>query len=408
MRIIFFSDYFIPEIGAPAAHVYDRCRIWVEQGHEVTVITNTPNYPNGKPYNGYKNKFRYWEDIDGIKVLRVMTYMAENKGTIKRTLDYFSYFISSFLNSFFLKKPDVVLSTSPHIFTPLGAILFSFLRRVPHVVEIRDLWPESIAATTGIKKTSLIYKAFELIEFFIYRNSKNIILFTKAFKTSLQEKGINPDKMHVVINGANLKLFSEQKYDQSLARSLGLINKFIISYFGTHGLAHNLLNAINAAKLVQDDDIHLLFIGDGAEKQKMIKAVKEDNISNVHFIDKKPRDELSKYWSISNAGLVHLKKDPAFKKVIPSKIFETMAIGIPIVYAGPKSEGSEIIKQTNSGLVSEANSPHDLAKNFKILKENTSLYREFKTNSKNSSKNFSRESQAAGTMNVLEKSLKSK
>ena len=157
MKVLFFTDHFYPEISAPAAHIYDRCKIWADEGHQVTVITNIPNYPLGKPYKGYKNSLRSTEILDGIKVIRVGTYMAENKGTFKRTLDYFSYSISSFYNSLFLERPDVVISTTPHIFSPLGAIAFSLLKRVPHVLEVRDLWPESIVATTDLKKSSLIF-----------------------------------------------------------------------------------------------------------------------------------------------------------------------------------------------------------------------------------------------------------
>ena len=156
LKIVFFADHFFPEISAPAAHIFDRCKIWVKQGHEVTVVTNVPNYPLGKPYKGYKNRLRSWEDIEGIKVLRVATYMAENKGTMKRTFDYISFAFSSFFNSLFLKKPDIVYSSSPHIFAPLGAIAFSILKRVPHILEVRDIWPESIAATTGMKRSSII------------------------------------------------------------------------------------------------------------------------------------------------------------------------------------------------------------------------------------------------------------
>ncbi len=408
MKILFFSDYFVPEIGAPAAHVYDRCKIWVDQGYDVTVITNFPNYPSGKTYDGYDNKFRSWENIENIKVLRVWTFMAENKGTFKRTIDYISYSITSFINAFFVEKPDVVISTSPHIFTPIGAIFYSIFRNIPHVVEIRDLWPESIAATTNVKKDSFIYKIFTYIENFIYKRANNIILLTNAFKKNLLKKGISNKKLHVVINGANINLFKRYKYDEKLAEDLGLNGKFVIAYFGTHGLAHNLLNSIHAAKIVENEDIHLLFIGEGAEKTSMINAVDKLKITNVHFIDRKPRTELAKYWSIADAGLVHLKNDPTFETVIPSKIFETMAIGLPIVYSGPQSEGADIIRETQSGLISIADSPQDLAKNFSMLKKDKELYIRLKNNSKSSSSIFSRDAQAKGTLEVLKKSIKNK
>lgn len=403
MKILFFSDYFIPEIGAPAAHVYDRCKIWVEQGHEVTVVTNNPNYPSGIIYDGFSNRIRSWENIEGINVLRIWTYPAENSGTFRRTLDYISYFLSSFINSIFIKKPDVVISTSPHIFTPLGAIFFSIIKRVPHVVEIRDLWPESIAATTSMKKTSLIYKIFELLELFIYKHSKNIILYTNSFRLNLKSKGISEKKMDVVINGANLEIFKKIPYDHHLAKNLGLNGKFTIAYFGTHGLAHNLYNAIYAANLVKDDDIHILFVGEGAIKNKMIALSKSLNLENVHFLKRQPRIELSRFWSIASAGLVHLKNDPVFESVIPSKIFETMAMELPIIYCGPESDGAKIIRNNNCGIVTPPDSPKNLAESFRTIKNDNALYAELKNNSKNSAIKYSRISQAKGTLKVLKK-----
>ena len=161
MKILFFTDHFHPEMSPPAAHIYDRCRIWVSQGHDVTVVTNVPNYPYGETYKGYKNKFRQTELLDGIRVVRVITYMAENKGTIKRILDYLSYTISAFVNTLFEERPDVVISSSPPLFVPIAGVAFSMLRRVPHVFEIRDLWPAFIAATNGWDKEGTIYKILE-------------------------------------------------------------------------------------------------------------------------------------------------------------------------------------------------------------------------------------------------------
>ena len=123
MKILFFTDHFAPEISAPGIHIYERCKLWIENGHEVTVVTNFPNYPLGKIYDGYKNKFRVSEKLDGINVIRVCTYMAENKGTFKRMLDYISYTFSSFINSLFLPKPDIIFSSSPHIFVPISATI---------------------------------------------------------------------------------------------------------------------------------------------------------------------------------------------------------------------------------------------------------------------------------------------
>jgi len=408
MRIIFFTDHFYPEVSAPAGHIFDRCKIWAQQGHDVVVVTNIPNYPSGNPYSGYKNTFRSWETIEGINILRVGTFMAGNSGTLKRTLDYISFTISSLINSMSIPKPDIVFSTTPHIFIPLGAIVYCFFKRVPHVLEVRDLWPESIVANTGMIRNSRIYKILEWLEEFIYRYSKNIIVFTESFKSNISQRGIDSNKLHVVINGANLEIFSNLKYNEELADSIGMRDKFVVSYIGTFGLSHNLSNAIRAASILKEKDIHFLMLGEGAEKNIIQSLARELGADNVHFVDRKPRSELPKYWSLSNIGLVHLKNDPVFSSVIPSKIFETMAVGVPIVYSGPKSEGSQIIKKYNCGLIAQPDSPQDLANKILSLKENNDLLERLAINGKSASQIFSREAQAESTLEVLKISTNQK
>jgi glycosyltransferase involved in cell wall biosynthesis len=402
IKIVFFTDHFVPEISAPAAHIFDRCKIWVEQGHDVTVVTNVPNYPLGEPYKGYKNRLRTWETISGIKVLRVVTYMAENKGTIKRTLDYISFAISSFFNSLAISKPDVVYSTSPHIFAPLGAIAFSLVKRVPHVLEVRDLWPESIAATTGMSRSSVVYRGFELIERLLYNSSKNIVVFTESFKNHLVLRGVLATKLHVVINGANIALFEEPVYDEGLDMRLDLHNKFVVGYMGTHGLSHDLLNAVHAASLVQDEGIFFLFVGEGAEKAAMVTLAKQLDAKNIRFVERQAREDIPKYWSLCDVGLVHLKNDPVFETVIPSKIFETMAAGRPIMYCGPDSDGSRLIKGYDCGLVTNSDDPDALAKALISLKRDLALRQRLAMNGKKAAPKFSREVQAEATMHVLE------
>jgi colanic acid biosynthesis glycosyl transferase WcaI len=402
LKIVFFTDHFVPEISAPAGHIFDRCKIWVDQGHDVTVVTNVPNYPLGEPYKGYKNRLRSWETINGIKVLRVATYMAENKGTVKRTIDYISFAISSFFNSLTIDKPDVVYSTSPHIFAPLGAIAFSWIKRVPHVLEVRDLWPESIAATTGMSRSSIVYRSFEFIERFLYNSSKKIVVFTESFKTNLILRGVLEDKLHVVINGANIALFEAPVYDEDLAMRLDLHNKFVIGYMGTHGLSHDLLNAVYAASLVKDEDIFFLFVGEGAEKAAMVSLAKELNATNIRFVGRQDREDIPKYWGLCDVGLVHLKNDPVFETVIPSKIFETMASGRPVMYCGPDSDGARLIKKYDCGLAANSDDPKALASQLRVLTRDAELCNRLATNGKKASPIFSREVQAEATLAVLQ------
>ena len=143
MKILFLTDNFPPEVNAPATRTYEHCREWIRQGAEVTVITCTPNFPQGKVYKGYTNKPYQQEMMDGIHVIRVWSYITANEGFIKRTLDYISFSVTSFLAGLF-QQADIIIATSPQFFTALSGRTLSFWKRKPWIMEVRDLWPESI------------------------------------------------------------------------------------------------------------------------------------------------------------------------------------------------------------------------------------------------------------------------
>jgi glycosyltransferase involved in cell wall biosynthesis len=404
MKILFFTDHFLPEPSAPAAHVYERARYWVRWGHHVTILTNVPNAPLGKPMDGYKNKWRQVEMLEGIKVVRVKTYMAENKGTVRRVLDYLSYCFSAFINALFLERPDVVISTSPHLFAGLSGVMYALLRRLPHVIEIRDLWPASIVAVTGIEKGRL-YRMLESLELFLYRKSRRVIAFTPSFVADMTARGVPGDKIDLVVNGANLELFQPADKDQALASELGLGDRFVIGYLGTIGLPHGLENVIHCARLTKDLPITFLFVGEGAAKQGLMDLVAEEALENVLFVGRQQKQDMPKYWSICNAALIHLRDDPVFKTVIPSKIFESMAMQMPIVYVGPAGDGTAIVAQHEAGIVVPPADPEAFASAVRKLLDDPEAAARFAANSLAAAPEYSREIQARKTLSSLEKAL---
>ena len=213
MRILFLTDNFPPEVNAPASRTYDHVREWKKAGHEITVITCAPNFPKGKVYDGYKNKLYQTEMMDGIKVVRVWTYIAENKGFLKRTLDYISFSISSFFAGLF-QKADIIIATSPQFFTALSGRTLSFWKRTPWIMEVRDLWPESIK-TVGAMKDNAFIRYFEWEEMRCYKSAKKIVVVTDSFKKTLTARGIDPQKIFVVKNGANRELFKPVPKNQN-------------------------------------------------------------------------------------------------------------------------------------------------------------------------------------------------
>jgi len=405
MRILFFADNFKPETNAPATHIYERCRYWASWGHQVTVVTGAPNFPEGRVYPGYKNCLRSVEMIDGIRVIRGWTFITANEGTLRRTLDYASFVPSALLNSLGEDLPDVVISSSPQLFTTLAGVMYSKLRGTPHVFELRDIWPASIAAVSGLQPGRMI-RMLEKLELWLYRQSRRILSFTEAFKHDLTGRGVVPEKIDVVINGASLDLFSPQRAkDAELEQKLNLRGRFVVGYLGTWGLAHQLENVIETALMMRAEPVTFLFVGGGAARDLLTELVAKHSLTNVLLIPRVDKKELSRYWSLCDASLVHLKDDPLFSTVIPSKIFESMAVGLPMLYVGPPGEGDKIVLEHNAGLVIPPAQPELLAAATRRVRDDSTLRSELAKNSEAAAPLYSRERQARRGLNVLRRAL---
>ena len=375
MHILFFTDFFPPEVNAPASRTFEHCREWVRAGHKVTVVTSVPNFPKGEVFPGYRNRLWQREEVKGIEVVRVWTFVSPNAGFFKRLLDQLSYFFPAFLAGLFVRKVDVIVGTSPNFFSTCSAYCVATLKRVPWIFELRDIWPESIRAL-GAMKDSWALDMFEKLELFLYRKSSAVVPVTKAFKANLIDRGIDSAKIHVVTNGVELAAFSPRPKDASLVERLGLQGKFVLGYIGTHGAAHGLEMLLEAAELAQagaeNRDLHFLFVGNGSEKAKLTAISESHNLTNVTFVDTVSKENIPAYYSILDASIIHLKRIPLFKTVIPSKSFEVMAMGIPILL-GVEGEIADIVESEGAGLLFEPENPRALLRAAQTLRNNPSL-----------------------------------
>lgn len=358
MRILFLSDNFPPEVNAPATRTFEHCSEWVKQGAEVTVITCFPNFPRGVLYEGYRNRWRKVEYINGIRVIRVWSYITANEGFIKRTFDYVSFGVMAFLHGLFVKT-DVMIATSPQFFAAMAGRALSFWKRKPWIMEVRDLWPESIK-TVGAMSDNFIIRHFEKEERWCYRSATCIVPVTDSFKREIIKKGIPEEKIKVVTNGANFSLFSPRPKDEQLIAELGLEGKKILGYIGTLGMAHKMEYILECAKKLKTTNpgFHFLLMGDGAEKREILNKVVSEQITNVTIHDAVPKQEVPRYLSILDAAIINLKKSDLFKTVIPSKIFESSAMQIPILL-GVDGEARSVLGKYGAGLYYEPENEED-------------------------------------------------
>ena len=339
-----------------------------KKGHKVTVITCAPNFTEGKVFSGFKYQWLNIEFIDGIEVWRVKTYISANEGFLSRTVDFISFMLSSFFFGAFCKNVDVVLGTSPQFFTVISAWALSKLKRIPFIFELRDIWPASITAIGVMKKGKIIY-LLEKVEIFLYHQAAAIITVTNSFKKELQERGIQENKIHVVVNGVDLSTYHGPKAKVvDLVERYELNDKFVAGYIGTHGLAHALDKVVEAASLIEKhDDIRIVFAGGGADRRRIETLVKDKDLRNVIMIPRQPKAMMPALLSLCDVSIVHLKNTPLFTKVIPSKIFESMGMGIPIIISAPHGEATNIVKDKGLGLVVSPESPVELATAIRSL-----------------------------------------
>ncbi|MBN1664249.1 MAG: glycosyltransferase family 4 protein [Deltaproteobacteria bacterium] len=351
MRILFFSHYFPPEGNAPASRTHENASRWVKAGHQVTVITCVPNCPDGVVYEGYKNKLYQREFIDGIDVRRVWTYIAANEGTVKRILNYVSYMASAILFSFFVRRPNVIIATSPQFFCGWAGAISSFLRRIPFILEIRDIWPESIVAVGALRK-SLLTRFLEWMELKMYASADHIVTVGDGYRRKLLQKGVAEDKLSVVMNGINRDLFEPREPDAALKSKWKCDGKYICSYSGTIGMACGLTIMLDAAEKLKErgiDDILFMLIGDGAMRKELTAQALQRGLDNVIFTGRQPKEMMPAFLSITDVSLVHLRKSDLFTTVMPSKIFEASGMAKPIIN-GVEGFAAEFIQNAGAGI----------------------------------------------------------
>jgi hypothetical protein len=402
MKILFLTDNFPPEVNAPATRTYEHVQEWIKNGAEVTIITCVPNFPHGKIYEGYKNKLYQKENIDGIEVIRVWSYVTANSGFIKRVLDYVSFAFMAFWIGLF-QKHDIIIATSPQFFTTWAGWALSNIRRKPWIFELRDLWPESIK-TVGAMKQGKIIDLLEKIELGLYRDAASVIAVTDAFKTNLIKRGIDAEKIDVITNGSNVELFYARPKDPILLEQLNLHDKFVIGYIGTHGLAHSLDFIIQSISKITDPDIHFLFIGDGAMKKTVVTLANELTLSNVTFLAPVSKEEVPRYLSICDVSLAPLKKEDNFKTVIPSKIFEASAMRKPTLL-GVEGQAQEIIETHNAGLCFEPENEDDFIAKVLQLKNDSALYSILQTGCEKLAEAYDRKVLAKQMLSIITKLL---
>lgn len=350
MNLLILSDNYYPEMNANARIFSELAELWAEQGQGVTVITCHPNFPKGKIFTGYKNKWLTKSIVNQVKVLRVKTYMRPNHGLIRRTLDFISFSLSSFFFGLWQSKPDMIVGITPQFFCAVSACCLAIFKKVPFIMIVCDLWPDAVAAS-GLIKKNWIYKFIKKLELWMYRKANSIIILSDYYRGYLNKLGIPNSKIVTSISGAS-KEFYPRKKNPSLLADYNLSGKFVVGYIGTFGISHNHEDILAIAKSLAKKNlhqIHFLMIGDGPRRKELAQYILRHNITNVTIDGPFPGKIIPEYWSLINLAIIPLAPIETNKMVLPSKIIEAMAMGIPVLFYGPDGEARRFLSQSDMG-----------------------------------------------------------
>jgi len=345
-------------MGAPAARASELARHWAEAGHEVSVLTGFPNHPTGVvplEWRPRLHRLIYREKFAGANVDRTWLWPLPNRKSHERMRNYASFCISAALRGLTLPRPDVIIASSPQLLVGLSGWWLGFIRSIPFVFEVRDLWPESLIAVGAADARSVLHRTLATISKFLYSNAQRIVVVSPAFKQHLVERCRVPaDKVDIVENGVETDLFAPvpENVVAALRRKLSLESKFIASYIGTIGNAHGLETLLDAAGQLQrkSPEITFLIVGEGAEKDRIKALALSRGLTNVRLLDQQSREDVPALISASDACLVLLKKSDIFKTVIPTKMLEFMSCARPVILA-VEGQASRIVEEAGAGLI---------------------------------------------------------
>lgn len=374
MRIFFYSHYFPPEGNAPAIRTHAHCKRWARAGHEVTVVTCAPNCPDGVAYRGYRNRFYQVEEIDGVRVVRVWTWLAANRGIFRRILNYISYAVSAVIFTLFSKRPDMIIATSPQFFCGWAGALVARIRGIPSILEVRDLWPDSIAAVGAIRNPWIL-RFLERLEKALYATVDHIVTVGEGYREDLIAKGVDAMRISIVPNGVDLGEFEVSPGRPDLRSELGLDGKLVCAYVGTVGMASGLDVVLRAAKLLKDKgDKRFVFlvVGGGALRAKLENEAQIKGLDQIVFVGHVEPQTARDYLALADVCLVHLRRAKLFANVMPSKIFEAAAASRPIL-AGLEGKARAWVEQVKAGLCFEPEDEGGLVTHLEHLGEDRAL-----------------------------------
>jgi glycosyltransferase involved in cell wall biosynthesis len=345
-RIVVLTQYFPPEIGAAQTRLYELGQELSSLGWEVEVLTALPNYPTGRVFEGYHPRKPVQEVIGRLSVVRVPLRPAQ-KGFINRLICYYSFVMSAIRwGKKLCKKPDVLFVESPPLFIGAAAVSLSNYWRVPFVYNVSDLWPES-AKSMQIVKNRLLLNVAERLELSYYRRAALVTGTADEIVSSVRQR--SPTPAEVITNGVDIERFGAQYADDAARSLMRTDGRITFVYAGVMGVAQGLDRILDVAARVRDlNQVQFVLIGDGAERESLRRRVENERFHNVQVLGPQAKERIPALLAAAD-GVFNVLKF-SIPGAVPSKIYEAMATGLPILFGG-EGEGARRILEANAGIV---------------------------------------------------------
>jgi len=373
VKILILTQYFPPEFGAAATRNSEHARFWAEAGHAVEVCTGMPNYPAGVVHEAYRGKWYVREEKDGYVVHRAWIYATPNRAVWRRALASLTFLVSGLICGVCkCRRPDVVIASSgPFFVGPLGWLL-SVIKRAAFVFEVRDLLPQQ-AIDVGMIRNPLAIALLKSIEAFLYRRAKRIVAVAPASAKALADRGFDANTIVTIENGIRSDFFVPAPRENDIRAQYGWQDRFIAMYIGAHGVSQGLFTLLEAAERLADlEDVRFVFVGDGADKPRMVEWAKTRGLRNVEFLPLQDKDLMPAFYAAADACFVPLRKGDYFRINIPSKIFEIMACARPVIL-GAEGQALDILQQAGGGIPVAPEDPEAFAEAVRRLRADPAL-----------------------------------
>lgn len=403
MKLTILTQYYPPELGAPQRRLSELSQRMIDAGHDVTVLTAMPNYPKGKIFEGYGG-ISQRDEIDGVEIIRSFIYPTQKASMIHRLSNYFSFVVSSaVVGTARMPKTDYLMVESPPLFLGMSAVWLNTIKRSQLIFNVSDLWPESAVRLGVVREGSRTHKLATWLEEFLYKRADIVTGQSRSILSDITDRF--PDKKTFRLsNGTDVNKFGADKATAEAIQRLKPNGETVIIYAGLHGIAQGLDQAVQAAEQLRDrEDIRFVLVGDGPEKQDLIRMANDRNLDNIAFFDPVEAHEIPPLLASADMILVPLKM--YIPGAVPSKIYEAMASQKPVIVVA-EGEPADIVTRNNTGVALAPGDIDGLVAAVVKLAEDDALRTEYAQNGRETvEEHFNRDKIVADFITFLEENL---